>query len=323
MKTASASEWDDLVQKHLDGLTSQEEANRLSARIVADPELRSQYLHAAQVHGALADETLALELDEPVPMAEPTRSRDVRRFWSGQIAAALVAGALVGLLGLGGVMAVNSPKSEASRVFVSNGDFEQFSGPVDSGFPSEPGRWSGNPAEVVEEADGNRVLRLLQTANVKGDGGASNCSVFQLVDLSSLHRQWAADEPEAQISLKLSARFRRDPAHTDAEYPKLKAVCRIFLFDAEPASIGEQWPASAREAVALGRKHARIKPGQEPRTISASCLLTPDAKVALISVAASVGSESTTPVELGGYFVDDIELTVIKQPKLPVRFVSR
>ncbi len=31
---------------------------------------------------------------------------------------------------------------------------------------------------------------------------------------------------------------------------------------------------------------------------------------------------SKPPIKLGGYFVDDVQLTVIKQPQLPVRFVK-
>ena len=45
--------------------------------------------------------------------------------------------------------------------------------------------------------------------------------------------------------------------------------------------------------------------------------------LALIAVAASAGFNSKASVPLGGYFVDDVQLTVIKQPKLPVQVVSR
>jgi hypothetical protein len=31
---------------------------------------------------------------------------------------------------------------------------------------------------------------------------------------------------------------------------------------------------------------------------------------------------STTPIKLGGYFVDDVQLTMIRQPNLPVRVVK-
>ena len=56
-----------------------------------------------------------------------------------------------------------SPQSQARAIRVANGDFETFSGPIETGFPSHTGMWGGNPAEVIEEADGNRRLRLLKT----------------------------------------------------------------------------------------------------------------------------------------------------------------
>ena len=107
---------------------------------------------------------------------------------------------------------MNSPQSQARKLNVANGDFEAFSGPVEIGFPSHFGKWGGNPAEVIEEADGNRVLRFLKTGDVRGgpDDLASNCSVFQLIDLSPLRQQLGMTDPETQVTLNLSARFRRE-----------------------------------------------------------------------------------------------------------------
>jgi hypothetical protein len=125
-----------------------------------------------------------------------------------------------------------------------------------SAFPAYFGNWSGDPAEVIETADGNRVLRFLETANVTGDpnGGASACNVFQLIDLSSLQPQWNTENSGAQVTLELSTRFRREAAPTDAEVPKLNGTCTIYLFQAEPESIGRAWPQVIRDAVAVGNK---------------------------------------------------------------------
>jgi hypothetical protein len=313
---------DELIQKHLDGRTTTEEAESLSARIVADPEVRSRYLKAAQLHGALADETLAVELE-----AETEPQKVIWHFaWPRQIAAGLVAGMFVGLLGVGAVWAMNSPKAEAHAFDIAHGDFETLAeGPIPTQFPVRFGEWAGNPAEVVKEANGNKLLRFVRTANVKGDpdGFASNCSVFQLVDLSALRQQWEAEQSQAQFSLNLSARFRRDPAPSDAELPKPKCSVRIFLFQAEPESIRDAWPRVVQQAEALGKKSIKLQPGDDTATLSTSCILESDATVALIAVSASAGFNSKTSVPLGGYFVDDVQLTVIKQPKLPVQVVSR
>ncbi len=320
---------DEMIQKHLDGRTNIEEAETLSARIVADKDVRSRYLQVAQIHGALADETLALDVDsEPeTKVAEPEAQKVIWRFaWPRQIAAGLVAGILVGLLGAGMVWAIGSPKAEARVFDIAHGDFESMTeGPTPTQFPVRFGEWAGNPAEVVKEANGNKILRLVRTANVKGDpdGFASNCSVFQLVDLSALRQQWEVDQSKSLFSLKLSARFRRDPAPSDAELRKPKASLRIFLFQGEPEEIGEAWPQVVRQAEALGKKSIKLEAGDDAATISASCILDSDATVALIAVAATAGFNSRTSVPLGGYFVDDVQLTVIKQPKLPVQVVSR
>ena len=321
-------DWDTLIQKHLDGLTTEEEAKALSARIVEDAEVRSRYLKAAQVHGALADETLALDVEsEPeVKAAAPELQKVIGRFdWPRQVAAGLAAGMFVGLLGVGMIWAIGSPKAEARVFDIAHGDFEKIAeGPTPTQFPIRFGEWAGNPAEVVKEASGNKILRFVRTANVKGDpdGFASNCSVFQLVDLSVLRRQLEAKPSQAQYSLKLSARFRRDPAASNAELHRSKVSLRIFLFQAEPESIGETWPQVVRQAEALGKKSIKLEPGEDA-IISASCFLESDATVALIAVAASAGYNSKTSVSLGGYFVDDVQLTVIKQPKLPIQVVSR
>ena len=321
------TDWQDLIQKHLDGQTTEAEAASLSEQIVSDAAVRSDYLKAARIHGALSDETIGLDLEAiPFPKPEPAKSPALHSLTlPKQLAAAIVTGALVGLLGIGVVWAVNTPRSEVSFIPISNGSFQSMSGPVATGFPNQFGYWSGNPSEVVPEPDGNQSLRFLKTGNVMGnpDGGATNCSVFQWVDLTSLQRQWNADRSESQLTLELSARFRRESAPTDPDVPKLEANLRIFLLRGELDSIENRWPGLAREADALGQQSIKLSPGDEVATISTSCLLNPEATIALIAVAANTRSGKSNPIELGGYYVDDVQLTAIKQPQLPVRFVKQ
>lgn len=294
------------------------EARTTMARILVDEQALVSYLR---------DESLVAILDcEPDSAASQLPIRPATRLlgWPQQIAVALVVGAIVGLLGVEVVWAVNSPKSQARVIPVENGDFERFSGPVETGFPTRFGKWAGNPSEVIEEPDGNRVLRFLRTGDVSGgpDDFASNCSVFQLVDLSPLRQQWGMTDPETQVTLNLSARFRRKAAPTDAELPKLTGSCRIYLFKAEPEAIGKRWPRVIDEdGVGYGKKAIKLAAEDEPGTITASCLLESDATVALIVVVAGTRSRAA-PVELGGYFVDDVQLTAISRPTLPVRFVK-
>jgi hypothetical protein len=311
---------DEIARTELNELLRKDpEARTIMSRTLVDEQALVSHLR---------DESIVSILDaegEVATSQPPTKPAMRLLAWPQQIAVALVAGAIVGLLGVGVVWAVNSPQSQARSLHVANGDFEMFSGPVEIGFPSHFGGWGGNPAEVIEEVDGNRTLRLLKTGNVNGDPDdfASNCSVFQLVDLSSLRQHWATTEPETQITLNLSARFRREAAPTDAELPKLAGSCRIYLFNMKPEAISEGWPRVVREdGIGFGKKVITLAPGEEPATITASCLLESGATVALIVVAASTSSRAA-PIDLGGYFVDDVQLTAIRQPTLPVHFVKQ
>jgi hypothetical protein len=295
------------------------EARTIMARTLVDEQALVSHLRDESIVSILDAEGGAATSQPPMKPARRLLA------WPQQMAVALTVGAFIGLLGVGVVWAVNSPAESQARILeVANGDFESFSGPVEIGFPSQFGRWGGNPAEVIEEADGNRVLRLLKTGNVNGDPKdlASNCSVFQLVDLSSLRQHWKTADPETQVTLNLSARFHREAAPSDAELPKLTGSCRIYLFHAEAEAIGTGWPRVINEdGVGYGKKAIKLAPRGQSATITASCLLESDATVALIVVAASTKSRAA-PVELGGYFVDDVQLTAIRQPSLPVHFVK-
>ena len=308
---SARTELNELLRKH-------PEARTIMSKSLVDEQALVSHLRDESIVSILDAEGQVVKSQ---PLARPTWRLLA---WPQQIAAALVAGAMVGLLGVGVVWAVKSPQSQARAIRVANGDFETLSGPIELGFPSHFGTWGGNPAEVIEEADGNRRLRLLKTGNVNGESNdfASNCSVFQLVDLSSLRQQWETTDPETQVTLNLSARFRREFAPTDAKLPKLAGSCRIYLFNLKPEAIAQEWPRVIREhGVGFGKKEIKLSPEAEPATITASCLLESDATVALIVVAASTKSRAA-PVELGGFLVDDIQLTAILRPNLPVHFLK-
>ena len=298
-------------------LRERPEARMVMSRMLVDEQALVSYLR---------DESIVsiLDAEREDATSRPTTRPAMRRMAFQQIAAAMVVGVIVGLLGAGVVWAVNSPQSQIRTLHIVNGDFETMSGPVEGGFPSHFGMWGGNLAEVIEGSDGSRMLRFLKTGNVNGDPDdlASNCSVFQLVDLSILRQQWNTADPGSQVTLNLTARFHREAAPTDDGLPKLAGSCRIYLFNTKPEAIGGGWPQVIREeGVGFSKKEIKIMPGDEPTMITASCLLESEATVALIVVAASAKYRAV-PIELGGYFVDDVQFTAIRQPTLPVHYVK-
>ena len=235
-----------------------------------------------------------------------------------QVAAALTLGLFIGLSGLGVVRAINKPSSETSPIAITHGNFDQLeTGKLPFGFPKTIGKWSGDPTEVVE-LDGNKMLRFIETANVKGNPGgfATACNLFQIIDLSSIKRA-NGDSSSTQMTLELSAKFQRKASPDDALLPNPNASVTIHLYDSDPESLGEYWPEVISEAVAIGHKKIKLAPGDGPAKISASCLLAPEAKIALISVNVKSGTKSPVRTPVGGFYVDDVKLSLTKQPKLP------
>ena len=53
--------------------------------------------------------------------------------------------------------------------------------------------------------------------------------------------------------------------------------------------------------------------------ITSTCILEPEATIALITLDVGIGRASNIPVELGNYYADDVQLTLATHPKLPVR----
>ena len=144
---SARTELNELLRKH-------PEARTIMSKSLVDEQALVSHLRDESIVSILDAEGQVVKSH---PLARPTWRLLV---WPQQIAAALVAGAMVGLLGVGVVWAVKSPQSQARAIRVANGDFETLSGPIELGFPSHFHTWGGNPAEVIEEVDGKEVVVL-------------------------------------------------------------------------------------------------------------------------------------------------------------------
>ncbi|MEO0417049.1 MAG: hypothetical protein AAF226_19095, partial [Verrucomicrobiota bacterium] len=86
-----------------------------------------------------------------------------------------------------------------------------------------------------------------------------------------------------------------------------------------PASVIEGWPGVVNEAVASSRKIIRIKPGESSLTVATACIMEPEATIALITLDVGLGVSSEVPVQLGDCYADDVQLSLMTLPKLPVK----
>lgn len=331
--------WDESID------LSPERSQELLNRLAEDERLRHELAREVQMAGLTrtvqSGEPRWLKLEEKMETAalssEPAQteaavmevitrrlnSPSVPSLWLKQVAMIAI-GLVIGLFGAGVVWAIQSPKALTSLVNIVNGDFEDLSGPISSKLPVQYNEWGGDPAEVVVQEGGNRVLRFVQTARNQNEPGsfAGSCDVVHLLDLRSLRRELGKQGENSELSIEMTATFQRDASDTE-NAQEISPGGRLMLFDIPPEAIAQSWPSIGRESLAgRGHRGKPLNPGDHFSLSSGSCILPPEATVAMIRLSATLSEKSSTSVPLGDCYVDDVQITVTSRPNLPIRKVK-
>lgn len=305
------NDWNDRIQRHIAGLTTDEEARRLAAALKTDDTLADLYVRHVELELSLEAKAASTEATREL-LTAPNSTRATRWFsWRSLTAAA--AGLMIGLFSASLVLAVASPKVTSERLFsLINGGFDEFN--IGHGFPNRIGLWSGDEAAI---ADGK--LRFINAEGDAGDptGHAIACDVFQLVDLQSLK---ATPRSGGQTVLELTASFLDTrPANTN---PSVTFFCQLYLFQGDPTQMHETWPRCIPDALASGSAQVTTlgTDAKGTRTLTARCLLPFEADFAVVQIAAR---PNLRPTKLEGFFACDVKLTLKSSPELPVQIVQR
>lgn len=317
---------DELIQGALDDTLAPEQVAVLNERLRQDPAARSRYLQAADLHAVMAvDEQVWIER-QPALTVAPRAS-----WWRTLRSAA--AGLLVGLCGGSMAWAMASPDLVATvtrLLWLVDGGFEAPAGAIPNGFPTAPGYWSGDQAEIVAASDpgddmtaaeGKQVLRLI-AARPDGNvttGQASSCDVFQVVDL----RQLRAQASSGDVSLEVSAKILDARA---AAGELLWFTCRLYLFPGHVDPLHASWPEVLKEAqgVAIASRTSRGGSASSAWVpLAARCLVPEQADLAVVMVSCGYqpGDRRALPA-LGHQYVDGVTLSLHQQPVLPTRTMT-
>lgn len=307
-------EFHESLARYQDGALSPEAIDALERALRDDAQRRRQFaewqLRSMALHGHFRQEAFRT----------PERSiQSTYGSWKSRPAISAAAGLVIGLFGASVVWAISTPEwtAMASRVtgLVDAGFEEGSAGPIESGFPKTPGRWSGDEAARVD-LEGGRVLQFVSPgADEAVPGGrAISCDVFQLVDLRPLRKMEKGD-----ATLELSAKFR--DARAVGTLPSVTFMAQIFLFSGDPASLYEAWPNNLSEALASGAAfvHTMGEAKAEWHRLGAKCLVPPGADYAVIQIAAR---PNLRPVVMESLYADEVQLTLTTRPELPVRMVE-
>lgn len=294
-----------LLVRHQDGTLDAAGGAALEAALAVDPGRRRLFIDAQMCSFAL-HERFRHDAFRAVdrPAARPGRR--------GRSGAALVAGAVLGLLGASLVWAVSAPHAITERLFaLRDGGFDE--GPIGRGFPREPGIWSGDDAALTAEGRLRFVAPGSDPVNPAAEAIA--CDVFQIVDLRPL-RLGAAAAGDELLELSAGVLDARPPGTA----PSVTFFAQLWLFAGDPATLHASWPQGIHRSLASGSAAVESLGGGPAawRTITARCVVPRRADFAVVQIAAR---PNLRPAELADLFADDVRLTLRISPRLPERVV--
>ena len=151
------TDWNQLIQKHLAGMASEEETARLEHTLESDPDLRRLYLDYSNLDMALeasAEAAKALQEAQVLPKAAPNGNFSSLWF-SWRPLSSAVAGIVLGGLSTTMLWAYTSPKiPEVLRIVIPLEDpgFEETSTPLPFTPPRTLNSWNGDASHITVPA---------------------------------------------------------------------------------------------------------------------------------------------------------------------------
>ena len=316
----SDADFRDLVDRHLDGLTSSEESAALSARLEADPAACDEYLRLADVHAALGSEAIPGPTPDLHPPARPdthgTGLRSRAAFGPG-----LAVGVMFGVLSTSLVWAYAVPgkpnptvESLHSLPFLDGG-FESTR-PEMNGVPTRPGTWSGDfsqavgPTAGVTPYEGARMLQFLRPDNTRTPpgGGQKTAEMWQTVDLRPLRSQLGQEPFTAEIS----AWFAHSATNA-SDNSAAKVGVHIAAFAGDPSDAPKVWNERRTVALSEGFQDEQLAPGSGWFQVATRLVVSAEADYLLTQVRVTAGKDRSIAFE--GCFADSVRVTRLGKPR--------
>lgn len=316
-----------LAQRYLDGVATDDEADRLDAVLQADPAARDEYLRMVDLHASLADERMWVPRSDPLAaivreeLAAVDRSSH-RRYGRAAAVAWLSLGLAFGALGAVLAAEFGLPLLAWRMVLLDEG-FEAGIDPESKGFPRSTDLWAGDFSRCVAGEQGvtphagAAMLQLLR-ADYEGKAtGGSTADVFRIVDVRPYRNQIAT----GRISLRAAARFNA-AFFPDAE----RYAFATTLYALGPEAAGGSLATGAFDIAILDdalafSQNGRVSLDRDPATWQPSeCGLRLPANTAFVVVRLWVmhGTAAQRRETFPGHFIDSVELTLGDQsPQAP------
>ncbi len=294
--------WCELINQHLLGTISKDDAIELEAALKASREAREDYRQRCNVDAALRQEAAGQPMPTRVTAPKPARWLTWRPLTAA--AAGIVFGMFCTSVVFGFVVQHGFEKKTPLAVFQPSFEDAQMS--LAKGFPDASARWGGDEARVVmaengiQAKEGKFMLRL--EASPKG----SPRIVYQVLDLTSLPSSRSNEMREIEISTSFAA--------ADAS-ASVRYMLRAFAVSEPRENLDAAWFEHRDEAIASAMRGLDVLPGNHGWQTMGLKIQVPRAARSLVLFFGARTPNKTLPQ--AAHYLDDVQVSLIEPQPIP------
>ena len=294
--------WCELIDLHLLGTISKEDAIELEAALKASREAREDYRQRCNVDTALRQEAAGQPMPTRVTAPKPARWLTWRPITAA--AAGIVFGMFCTSVVFGFV--VQRGLERKTPLAVVQPSFEDAQMPLAKGFPDASAHWGGDEARVVaaehgfSAKEGSFMLRL--EASPRG----SPRLIYQVLDLTSLPASASAETLEIEISASFAA--------VDAE-SAMRCIIRAFAVSEARGNLDAAWLDHRDESIASATRGLDVMPGRKGWQSMSLKIQVPSAARSLVLFFGVRTPDKTLPK--AAHYLDDVQVSLIEPQPLP------
>jgi hypothetical protein len=303
------TDWHELIQRHIAGLTTEEEATLLQNSLKRDDAVAQLYLRYMNLDVALeahAGSKAAVTEMLVSPSQIESKRRSVWLSWRPLTAAA--AGIVFGMLCTSVVFGyvVQRGLERKTPLAVVQPSFEDARMPLAKGFPDASAHWGGDEAKVVmaehgvSAKEGKFMLRLEASPR-----GAPRL-VYQVIDLTLLPSSGGGEMREIEISASFAA--------ADAE-SAMRYMIRVFAVSEAREALDSAWVDRRDEAIASATRGLDVMPGSKGWQTMSLKIQVPRAARSLVLFFGVRTPDKTLPK--AAHYLDDVQVSLIEPLPLP------
>lgn len=308
----------DLIQRHMAGLLTDDEAAVLQTRLKADTDLRRLYLHYMNLDVALEAQAGSRDRVIDLLRAAPlTESKPAGRWLSWRPLTAAAAGIAFGMFCTSvvfGFVAQRAALVEKMPLVVFDPGFEDVEATLDDGLPNRVGQWGVDSAKLVPAENGVQPLEgqhMLRLEPIPPEKQVKNHTsrVYQVIDLRAQPLESLIGDAEVQVTASFFA-TRHD---FNSRY-----LIRVIALDEPPeTTTTEFWSKTERDdVVSVSQRYDRMPGEGRWQTCSLKIPLPRGAKT-LVFILGALPPEDAS-VQASVHYLDDVHVSLLApEAKLP------